>query len=125
MTSLMYLAGIFDGEGSVIIQQGPNHALQCSVGMKDKRVLDLFYERYGGSLYRRAGEMWQWQLTAHKAAEMLTELSPYLVTKKEQAWLAREFVAQKKSDRSRVTDEERALREGYRLAIHFAKARYD
>lgn len=128
MKSIDYLAGIFDGEGTIVLmkQGGVHTTVMCSVGMKDRRVLEHFSLRWGGSLCPRANSngMWQWQITATKALKMLEEIGALLITKKEQAWLAQEFAAQR-SNKVRLTDEERALRLGYGLAVHFAKERFD
>jgi hypothetical protein len=96
-----YLAGIFDGEGTVGIKKylpkGKNRTmcyyLYLYVGMQDKEVMYLFHDILGGNireervLNRRS--MWRWNATGklHVAA-ILNMLLPYLRVKKLQALLA-------------------------------------
>lgn len=54
---LAYMAGIFDGEGSVGITKtqprrytNPRYTARVMIGMTEKEIVQLFADRYGGSL---------------------------------------------------------------------------
>lgn len=100
---LAYMAGIFDGEGTVGIKKylpkGNNRTmcyfLYLRIGMQSFDVMNLFKETFGGSLneerVRQEGKnpIWRWDATgkSHVAA-ILGALLPYLIVKKDQAILA-------------------------------------
>lgn len=96
-----YLAGLFDGEGSISVQKGkidpkrktPRYKLYVNLGMTDcwnPRYLQFIF---GGMLRKRPpGErtraFYAWVAWGYQAEEALTQLYPYLTVKKEQAKLA-------------------------------------
>jgi hypothetical protein len=56
------------------------------------------------------------------ASKFLTNIYPHTVVKREQIWLALEYWAQNASVNVwKMTDEVRALREGYKLALQYLK----
>lgn len=94
-----YLAGIFDGEGCVTAQMyNPEAArgkrgqtrLQVIVGMQSKRPVEMFHQRFGGSL-KKYGKMWQWYIIGSKAREALAVFAELCVNKAPQARLALEM----------------------------------
>ena len=111
--SIEYIAGFFDGEGSVGIYRnklakktgygGENWRLSVNVGNVDPIVVRYLKERYGGSLflYERSKKMknrqdaWYWMATGNGAAAFLREILPYSLVKKQQIELALEYQAQK------------------------------
>lgn len=104
MLSIEYIAGFFDGEGSVNVGRVGktwNHfVLNVQVTNNKPAVLDEIHSRWGGSLglYRRKGPnnnsspTWMWNITAKNATQFLEELTPHLVLKKEQARLGLELL---------------------------------
>jgi len=103
--TIAYLAGIFDGEGSVYInktssphslklweRKTPNYALNCGVTNSYRGVLEIFQKLFGGSIYdRKSHQVYDYRIDRIMAKEMLKNLLPYLVIKKEQARIAIEF----------------------------------
>lgn len=60
----------------------------------------------------------EWRICGPKAAHFLSTIYPFMLEKKEQAWLAMEFEAQKDTP---VNQEELALRDGFYWALRGAK----
>jgi hypothetical protein len=98
---LAYMAGIFDGEGTVGIkkylpkgkQRSVNYFLYLTMGMTFREVPELFKNVFGGSLSEervlRKRLMWRWNATGKThIAVILGALIPYLRVKREQALLA-------------------------------------
>jgi LAGLIDADG endonuclease len=101
---LIWMAGFFDGEGCVSISRSQrkvkrgltsySYILQVAVSQKNAAPLEIFYERFGGSLFDYTSHgvtYWRWQLWSNYAAPMLETLLPYLVVKKDVAELGLRF----------------------------------
>lgn len=96
---LFYLAGYFDGEGSITLSRGSNghYTLVCGVSGVKPNALKLFHERFGGSLYyqKRTNAKWRdifmWRISGEKAELFLEEIKPYLILKKDEAELGLTF----------------------------------
>lgn len=98
-----YLAGLFDGEGTVGLYQGARkYTLLIQIQMINKDVLKRFQERFGGSLYpvsmrgyrqrgMRARDVWKWQATGSKGGFLHTVL-PYVTEKRTQVDLALRYI---------------------------------
>lgn len=95
-----YLAGYFDGEGCIFINYSPYslaYKVLCTISSKDKAVLNIFYNTYGGKLYgyedRKivSGIFYQWRLMSSKVAPFLNDILPHLILKKSQALVALRF----------------------------------
>src|SRR5260370_35134015 len=97
-----YAAGLFDGEGCVIIdkpRRGKGHTLMVTLAMREPIAVTWLQERWPGSLcpaIRRpkAGEpftLWYWRRYTSAAAAFLSDILPYLLVKQAQAKLANEF----------------------------------
>jgi hypothetical protein len=104
-------AGIVDGEGSVEIhhrgsrriknkpgQKSEDFTLLLGVGNTDARMPRKLYDLFGGNVGKQdfdpgTGQlrMYYWRVYNKRAASILRQLLPYLVTKKEQAELGLEF----------------------------------
>lgn len=142
---LAYIAGLLDGEGSIFITKthpegrrwsraaSPDYAIGVSITNTNKAVLEWVQSLFEGSVYKHGGgtgtwgeskkPVWFWRISRQKALAFLELMQPFLRIKPAQAWLALESAAQTPRHRSRgrgviLTDEELALREGYRLAMH-------
>lgn len=102
--SLAYLAGFFDGEGCIMVgkgkhsdcKNGANHTLMVSATQIDRRPLDLFLEKFGGSIIldktaasgewrQKSNPVWRWKCSNRVAIEALRSMEPFLIVKKEQA----------------------------------------
>ena len=136
---LAYIAGFFDGEGSVTIHENckpsprgisPNHTLQVSLGNTDPRVLEWIKSLFGGGIsYRRVEKanhrhVAQWTLRAASALPFLVAIRPYLRMKGEQVDVAIEYQRTKALKGPwRVTAETVAWRESKRQEIRRLNAR--
>jgi hypothetical protein len=136
---LAYIAGFFDGEGSVTIHENwrpsprgksPNHTLQVSIGNTDPHVLQWIHGAFGGSLTTRPAtkprhkDVTQWIIRSNGAASFLRALLPFLRMKTEQALTGISFQDGRGGYRSRrLTDDEIAFRESKRVAIRLLNGR--
>lgn len=101
---LAYIAGVFDGEGSIVITtRGVGnrrklglHLFVCLVNT-DENVLRMVQASLGGNLYKRprtgigTKPVYTLQWSAASAAVMLSELYPFLRVKKGKAEVALRF----------------------------------
>jgi hypothetical protein len=134
--AIAYLAGLFDGEGSVnIFKQSnrkdrinPGYFLEISIGNTHKGVLQWVLENFGGRLTQNAEQYtkrnhptWRWRASSNEASEVLTIMLPYLVVKKEQALLAVEFQkhvnTHPRKGNQPLSEEELAWREAQRVKL--------
>ncbi len=92
-----YVAGFFDGEGSIGIYpdgRGRHHLrtqLAQNVTIESQELFEALCIEYGGNLSRdhnRRGTCFNWQLNSRPAADFLALHLPYLRLKKAQARLA-------------------------------------
>jgi hypothetical protein len=136
---LGYIAGFFDGEGSVTIHENfrpsprgksPNHTLQVSIGNTDPRVLAWLHKYFGGSLTIRPSlkpnhrEVTQWILRSNGAAAFLSAVLPFLRMKIEQAKIGISFQSEKgRYRRDQLSQDEIAFRESKRVAIRLLNGR--
>ena len=99
-TTLQYIAGFFDGEGSIGIyyRQKPKdrfHLRTQLVNNKNKdvqRLMTYLMNEFGGNLSEQitlSGRVkYNWQLNSDKAVYFLRKIRPYLISKKDQAIIA-------------------------------------
>lgn len=97
MISLDYLAGLVDGEGCIRLHPSNKgkyrkYYPRLQVTNTYKPIIDLLVEQYGGACHSSRNKNkpgWatkhDWRLTGDKARELLTELLPLLIIKKETA----------------------------------------
>ena len=98
---LAYLAGIFDGEGSIVIgrvnrrdRPNPSHVLFCRVAMCTPYIPGLFMFRFQGNIRTfkpsnpNWNRQWAWSISGCKAVDFLKTIRPYLRLKKSEADLA-------------------------------------
>lgn len=124
--TLSYVAGFFDGEGSINILKrkryrwAVEHNLMVAMGQKDGATLDWIKDNFGGNVYlvKRDGSYY-WAISNRAAYDFLKKIYPYLQYKKPQAELAFSFYeGKKKSTRYyRVPKEELERREKIRDQI--------
>jgi hypothetical protein len=139
---LAYMAGLFDGEGYIGLRQRPDNPrgkgrttkrsfrLDMSVTSTSQLILDSFTQ-FGGAVHEQARALtllrgwknrWQWKATGDEAVTILRQLEPFLREKRVLAQLAIAYWADRKTDQGRVSDEEYALRTGYKMAMDCARA---
>ena len=108
--NLYYLAGFFDGEGTILITRryrkklrGAKLYLSCRVVNTNKTVIDEFNKQWSGNLYEKKTEQdnhqqtYTWSRGALKAEEFLREIIPYIRQKKAEALVAIEFRERQKT----------------------------
>jgi hypothetical protein len=123
---LIYLAGMFDADGSVslLMRKQGMIRLRVQATNTDRALMDWLLANFGGSVteFQPRNENWKrrydWRLQGDKACELLTRLAPHLIIKQERAALAIEAWHQRhpveRKDRRRgVSDLVIALREYY------------
>lgn len=135
-TDLAYMAGIFDGEGTIGLHKyeykkkngmvSKYHYLDVSIVNMVEWVPWHFKMAFGGSVCCRANNLWVWTTRNQKAASCLSALFPYLKLKRRQAEIAIALQARTKlHGSSRVTPEEQALREAEKILISRLNHRKD
>jgi hypothetical protein len=105
-----YLAGLFDGEGCIIIyarktyaslkgKTTPHHLL-ITLTNTHEGLMKWLHQTYGGYVwaYKRPNpatpnrsRSWKWSAMSNQAAFLLKAMLPYLIIKHEQALVALEF----------------------------------
>lgn len=106
---LAYMAGILDGEGCFSITKtkpsdciNPRYTGRVMIGMTDKEVISLFYEKFGGSMLiervQNRKPIYRWKLVgdSERVINFLEKIIPYLICKKPQAEILLEYVKTKK-----------------------------
>ena len=96
-----YLAGIVDGEGSILITCYHHHGrkswrIKLTISNTSKRIIDKVIDAFGGycTESRRKGAnfvLYQWDIYGKHARKALEEIKPYLIEKQAQAELAIKF----------------------------------
>src|ERR1700747_2590374 len=109
-TDRAYLAGIIDGEGSIMMihhKPRPNGngtkweywVLRVSVANTDIRLIIWLLEKFGGGFStgknKRPNQKdhYQWRLDSKRAEPILRAALPYLILKREQAELALKMIS--------------------------------
>lgn len=95
-----YLAGIMDGEGSIMLPHRGRgyHVVTVSISNTYEPLIRLIHEREGGSFYTRSNQsiyskpLYAWHLRGRATLPLLRRLHPFLIVKREQAGLAIEFL---------------------------------
>lgn len=133
-----YLAGILDGEGSVSLKKikpnkhrkTPGYEGAVTLGMVYEEIVQLFVDRYGGTIrvervpnrrpiYRYA------KVGNEGVRNILEELTPYLIEKRERAEMLLEFYDSidtkryfaEDGKRLRTSEKELSLREDFYLRM--------
>lgn len=125
---LAYIAGFFDGEGSICIVArtrgtwNTEHRLWVAIGQKDGATLDTIKENFGGNVYRvKRDDSFYWAISNRNAYNFLKALYPYLQYKKPQAELAFKFYEEGKPLERPISKEELSRRESIREEIKAIK----
>jgi len=103
-----YLAGILDGEGTVAIygsgKPGQIASLSVKVSNTEEELLRWIERRVGGMVYsaraRKAEHrpVFLWQCGGMLAVDVLKNVLPFLIIKKDRALLALEFMVRRFED---------------------------
>jgi hypothetical protein len=128
-TVLAYIAGFFDGEGTVSIKRTDNSfALHCGVWQVDRTPLDFIALYFGGNVKIRSkqgngNDQWVWMVSSIHAADFLKAIEPYLIVKRSQATVAIRFQALSSSNHAghRLSEADVAIREAERILISALK----
>lgn len=128
--TLAYIAGIIDGEGSIIIHRRvPRKGLgqlKVVVSNTNRDLLEFLQFYFNGSIcsskahlkYPKNKPCHQWTVSCHQALPLLEMIFPYLRIKRPQAEIA---IAYQKAKTSRgtknLTEEQRALDEVRRIMV--------
>lgn len=82
-TDIAYLAGFFDGEGSVyiVITKKGYVRIEVSISQKHRAVLNWIVANFGGKIYQSKGYYPQWKINGSKAVEFLLLLRTFLIEK--------------------------------------------
>jgi len=127
----VYLAGLFDGEGSLIVDHAirrshpssPNFTVKVQITNTNRAVLDWIMSTFGGAVdpstrvpLRRP--CFVWRLAGAPAMVFLRRIRRHLRIKERQAWLALE-AWENRGDIRRGDDHDQvnAMRQGYALAM--------
>lgn len=88
--SIAWCAGLFEGEGTIIYGASHSGPLRVKISSTDRDVLVLMVERSGvGGIYgptepRGFGKkpFWTWIVNGHQAVDLMSELLPWLGTRR-------------------------------------------
>jgi hypothetical protein len=109
-TEAAYIAGFFDGEGTVsIYKRGSSYATKIAITNTHLPVIQYIATVVGGGSYKlkkarssRHKQGYTWIVNADFARTLLEQLLPYLIVKQEQAKLAIEFQLRLHDAQSRI-----------------------
>lgn len=130
---LPYVAGLFDGEGSVTITKpstkSDRYRVIVQIAMTHKPTIEAVQAAFGGriqpvkqSVYNsNARDRYDWRLSGQAALDFLNSIRPWLITKAAAADVALRFKHNQRGER--VTPETRAEREALRLELKEANRR--
>lgn len=113
-----YIAGFFDGEGSIGLYRGIDHRkrrmkehkkVRYSFGLivtivnTHLKILEVIKQKFGGNIRKHLltskGKIcWEWRKHGKSAIPFLKALQPYVVVKKEQVVLGLEYERKYKDD---------------------------
>ena len=100
-----YLAGLLDGEGSIVIYKRPlrrgditpRYEVTISLGITDRRIVYWLKDCFGGSAFEikavqgNRRRIWGWRLHGRACSDLLKRIVPYLKIKGLQAAIAIHF----------------------------------
>lgn len=82
-TELAYLAGFFDGEGSISLslQQGKYVRIEVSCSQNTVDVLWMYVRAFKGNVYE-SNRCYQWKTYGQQAVNFLHAVAPFLIVKR-------------------------------------------
>ena len=100
--SIQYIAGFFDGEGSIGIYSNKTRSTCARTQLTQNKtkeslfVLDFLKNKYGGNISEQktlsGGIKYNWQLNPKGVKVFLQDIFPYLVLKKNQALITLNWI---------------------------------
>lgn len=92
-TNRAWVAGFFDGEGSIYITKtkGPYYSLIVKISQVDRTPLAKVQNMYGGSLSQAKTGIYYWSLCNQNAINFIKSINKYLVSKNLEATEALKF----------------------------------
>ncbi len=141
-TTLAYIAGLFDGEGSVCIiktkpakrHSAPMYSLRVDISNQDTNALYFVKNTFNvGGVNQSRGYDYKWNTANRSAAIFLKVLLPYLIIKKDKAILGigfqetinKEYHGYLNRLSQSQIDEREKLRQRMLTLNHFYRAKYD
>lgn len=98
---LSYIAGLFDGEGSVTLTRREGRDIQyvaLSLSNTHREIVERIKQSLGcGSVHKQSGvnlPVYNWYVSHAAAAECIEKLLPFLIVKRKEAELALEWYKQ-------------------------------
>lgn len=94
---LSYLAGYFEGEGTIFFNSNLAPLVGIKVQTGDKEIIEQFSKMFGGPVtkskptnYMAKRQIWRWEANGKGAQEVIAILAPYFkgIAKQELAMLA-------------------------------------
>jgi len=104
-----YLAGFFDGEGSVCItyDNSGQPKLRVSLANNYRPVIEQVKQQFSGSINRSSGNCYQWWLyKTEKMFQFLTYVKPYLIVKQKEVTIALTLLTTMGTSGTRYTEQE-------------------
>jgi len=91
---ILFLAGLFDGEGSFGIwgKGSGRKTFQCGIEMCDKDILDRFSDFFGGNVMKvrvrkpHWTQTWRWRLSGTRAYECIDILIEYMCLRRQEKY---------------------------------------
>ena len=127
---LAYIAGFFDGEGTITIARNNKHSTSffssCGISQVDRQPLDFIASVFGGSVYPKNTKhksQWTWSSSTRYTLIFLNTIYPYLIIKKKQARVAISFQTRLSSfsNGHRVSTHELETRKKEKELLHSLK----
>ena len=99
-----YIAGLFDGEGHVMINVSHGYTrLRVGIANNDIRVLKLVKRVYGGAVHKHSRQSkrhvlgYQWELANKSSKKFLEDILKFSIIKRERIILGLQFLKHKNS----------------------------
>jgi len=104
-----YLAGFIDGDGSIMViknhykrQQLPTYSSCISITVRNKEIIDFFYNRLGGWIRKRYEKYYEIVWKREEATKILMRIGRLLVLKAQQARMAIELQLMNKQGSQKI-----------------------
>jgi len=143
-SEVAYIAGLFDGEGSICIvmskpsakrqTSSPSHSLQVGITNTNRDLIDWLHNNLGGYISdnshspsrKRESHCWAWRVMSNQSKDFLKLIYPFLKVKRRQAELAIQFQETKGvfTRYLRPTTEEITKRQWYKEEITKLNSRH-
>jgi len=114
---LAYVAGFFDGEGSIYLCHGSNYFLCATLTNTRYDVLKQISERFGGQISKSPNpdkkytrkQLYRLRWYSNQAKSFLELIWPYLIIKRDKAILAIEFQSRMVNGKLTIPKEEQEV----------------